>query len=549
MVACLCLAACVVPAGRAAALEPDEVAVVANAQSEESVALARLYLKVRNIPADRLVLVHTTKSYHVSRDKYNTQIAEPLRTVLRERGLADDIRAVCLMWHVPVRVGKANLPRVHAAKAIYAKEAEKARYRLAIAAELLDEVGRKFPEPKTDGIEPLGDLFPGARTTPDPLPELGKLLGKLQRTLQAKHATITKIADPAKQKIAWRQYLAVLKEVQGVRGVLLHIKKHDPPIDLKRRPLLDRLKAAGETLREVKASKLSGETAKTLSDALGEVGGAATAGANAHRQTQQLKRFSWADASVDSELALLWWGDYEPAGARPNLLHWRHAAKAAGKDVPRTLMTARIDGPTPEIARRLINDAVAAEKSGLTGTFYLDAGCERSKKYDGHLKKLAGFVRRRVDGERINVHLDTAKPVLKPDSAPNAALYVGWYSLRKYVSAFTWRQGAVGWHIASFEAKHLRDPDSNEWCVKMLQNGVAATLGAVDEPYLHGFPMPQEFFGLLLTGRYTLAECYWRTVPMTSWRMTLIGDPLYTPFAGRGLLRESDLPDGLAPAD
>jgi uncharacterized protein (TIGR03790 family) len=131
-------------------------------------------------------------------------------------------------------------------------------------------------------------------------------------------------------------------------------------------------------------------------------------------------------------------------------------------------------------------------------------------------------------------------------SCPDAALYVGWYSLQKYVPAFRWVRGSVGWHVASFEAQHLRDPASQEWCVKMIQNGVAATVGAVEEPTLGAFPLPQDFFPLLLTGRYTLAECYWRTVPQASWRLTLIADPLYNPFAKNPQLPLSALPPMLA---
>ena len=95
---------------------------------------------------------------------------------------------------------------------------------------------------------------------------------------------------------------------------------------------------------------------------------------------------------------------------------------------------------------------------------------------------------------------------------------------------------------------HLRDPDSREWCVKMLQNGVAATLGPVKEPFLQAFPLPQEFFPLLLTGECPLAECYWRTVPSTSWMMTLICDPLYNPYRADPALDVGALPRGLAPA-
>jgi hypothetical protein len=48
---------------------------------------------------------------------------------------------------------------------------------------------------------------------------------------------------------------------------------------------------------------------------------------------------------------------------------------------------------------------------------------------------------------------------------------------------------------------------------------------------------------LLLTGKLTLAECYWKTVPMTSWMMSLVGDPLYTPFKVNPQIREDQLSD------
>ena len=129
----------------------------------------------------------------------------------------------------------------------------------------------------------------------------------------------------------------------------------------------------------------------------------------------------------------------------------------------------------------------------------------------------------------------------------NAALYVGWYSLQKYVPAFTWKRGAVGWHIASFEAQDLRNPQSTRWCVRMIQEGVVATIGAAEEPRLLAFPLPNEFFPLLLTGRQSIAECYWRTTPLVSWRMTLIADPLYNPFKVNPQVRPEALPPGLAP--
>ena len=101
--------------------------------------------------------------------------------------------------------------------------------------------------------------------------------------------------------------------------------------------------------------------------------------------------------------------------------------------------------------------------------------------------------------------------------------------MRKYVDAFDFVDGAVGFHIASFEAVNLRDPNSSNWCPAMLVDGITATLGAVAEPYLQAFPQPKEFFEELYNGK-CLVEAYYRTNPFNSWQLVLIGDPLYRPF-------------------
>ncbi|KHE91571.1 MAG: hypothetical protein SCABRO_02680 [Candidatus Scalindua brodae] len=115
-------------------------------------------------------------------------------------------------------------------------------------------------------------------------------------------------------------------------------------------------------------------------------------------------------------------------------------------------------------------------------------------------------------------------------SCPDAALYVGWYSLARYVDSFEWKKGAVGFHIASSEASTLEQQDSQVWCKRLIEEGVAATLGPVEEPYLSSFPLPDVFFPLLMEGKLTLLEVYFKSIPHISWRMILIGDPLYTPF-------------------
>ena len=127
------------------------------------------------------------------------------------------------------------------------------------------------------------------------------------------------------------------------------------------------------------------------------------------------------------------------------------------------------------------------------------------------------------------VREDRTRELFPVGACPRTAIYCGWYSVKKYVDAFDFVDGAIGYHIASFEAVSLRDPNSSQWCPAMLKDGITATLGPVAEPYLHAFPEPKAFFQELFNGS-CLVEAYYRTKPFNSWQLVLIGDPLYRPF-------------------
>ncbi len=249
---------------------------------------------------------------------------------------------------------------------------------------------------------------------------------------------------------------------------------------------------------------------------------------------QRLRRTDHA-AAVDSELMLARIAEYPLAGWLPNPAFQGGTQATPGITRWDVLIVARLDGPTPAIARRLVDDALAAEAQGMTGGAYLDArwpeppvGSEVKSYalYDRSLHRAAGVLRRRGWG----VTLD-ATPELFPSGAElPAALYCGWYSLGRYVDAFRWQRGAVGYHIASSEAATLRAGNSQVWCKRMLEEGVAATLGPVAEPYVQAFPPPELFFDLLTRGVLTLGEVYRDSLPWLSWQMVLVGDPLYRPF-------------------
>ena len=240
-------------------------------------------------------------------------------------------------------------------------------------------------------------------------------------------------------------------------------------------------------------------------------------------------------AAVDSELALVQKTDYPLAGWIPSPFFWGFQGKKI-KNMPESaLLVSRLDGPTVKIVKRVIDDSLLAEKKGLKGKAYFDARWPDPGKsdlkgyafYDVSLHKAAAIVRASKLMETV---LDEKESLFQPGECDDAALYCGWYSLGKYIDAFKWVPGSVGFHIASQECQTLRQPGSTVWCKMMLEKGIAATVGPVGEPYVEAFPVPEVFFGLLLEGKATLAECFALSSPFLSWRMVLIGDPLYNPL-------------------
>jgi uncharacterized protein (TIGR03790 family) len=241
-------------------------------------------------------------------------------------------------------------------------------------------------------------------------------------------------------------------------------------------------------------------------------------------------------AAVDSELALVRTADHERRGWLPNpyYLGRRGQKMALGKD--QVLMVSRLDGPSPEVVRRMIDDSLAIEAKGLSGNACVDARWPAPKekqrlgsyaRYDASLHQWADYLAVNWPGKRF---FDQTKALFDSDACPDTALYCGWYSLGRYVDAFTWRPGAVAYHIASSECTTLKRSGSQVWCKRLLEEGVAATLGPVYEPYVEAFPLPALFFGLLTEGYLTLVECYQVSLPYLSWQMVLLGDPLYRPF-------------------
>jgi len=341
-------------------------------------------------------------------------------------------------------------------------------------------------------------------------------LGTHLRTTISRDDYDRKLAEPLRGRLTSRQFAGKIKCLLTIYGV---------PIIVGPRGQLEGRESELKYLEELLAQE------KAKIEQLEQGNSSGSNNSSNSKITQLQSRIDCitgreTSASVDSELSMVLSSNYELYRWQPNRL----MDGAAYLDL-NTLMVSRLDGPGEDIVIGLIDKAVSAEQTGLNGIAYIDSrGIPEQGgafgSYDQSLRDLAILTRLRTG---MTVKEEQTEELFAPGSCPDTAIYCGWYSLRTYIDAFDFIDGAVGFHIASFEAVSLRDPNSSQWCAAMLKDGITATLGAVSEPYLHSFPRPSDFFARLYKGD-CLVEAYYRTKPFNSWQLLLIGDPLYRPF-------------------
>jgi len=196
------------------------------------------------------------------------------------------------------------------------------------------------------------------------------------------------------------------------------------------------------------------------------------------------------------------------------------------------LMVTRLDGPSVEVARGLVDKAMEAETNGWWGRAYFDArglGTNDAYRRGDDWMRGAAAVAQRYGFETV---LDE-----KPETfsagfpMPQVALYAGWYD-QAVSGPFTqpsveFMPGAFAYHLYSFSAQTIRSTSS--WVGMLLQKGAACTMGAVDEPYLQGTPDIATFVHRLTFLGFTFGEAAYAAQGALSWQTTIIGDPLYRP--------------------
>lgn len=530
--------------GVRAGLIPPECVILYPTDSTESLRVARHYAQARGVPMDHLVPVDVPIRTTVTRDQYNLVVVPTVRRFLESQPWGHTVRCLITSYDFPLRVAERHptqdermrADRLARRRGEVLLELERAAHslesRLALAA------GRAGPDPPlTENDLNISDKDMSRRI---------ELIDALRRRIVGADGLLAKNPYPT-----FAQDALALLQLAGGNRQMLELLSANP--GMLGEDSAEKLQLARQAVAMTQARIRDLIQLPRTDEQRDELYGLARQQAGAMAELMRLDddvralRGEATAAAMDSELALLWCDDVDPFKWHTNPAAIRQYAMPANPPPtplpgrPAIMMVSRLDGPSVEIVERLIDASIAVEKRGLKGNFYIDArglpGDDLYAVYDRDLLALAELVRGKSN---MNVVLDTRPELFTRGQCPNTALYCGWYSPRRYVPALEFLPGSVGVHIASFELMSIKGGGPAYWCPGMLSDGVGATFGPTAEPYLPAFGRPSEFFGLLLTGEFTLVECFFYTNPFTSWKMALVGDPLYRPFAANPQLKIED---------
>ncbi len=433
-------------------LRPEEVLVIANEASDDSMALARYYMKKRNIPQKNLFTVDFPNQKHrrpISHKSFQEKIVKPLQQFLEKTELKEKILLLLTLYDVPYKVAGPS----------------------ALA------------------------------------PKLKRNITKYQNKLKEK------LADPN----------ANTKKIHHLRERIEKSKTELKKIE----PIWDALLAQQHASARKRAAQVLANHA-SLDSELAWLFRRDVYGASATKSTR-LKAYFGRTANP-----------YFSQGMK--FRAFRKRSKAAGllEQNGMIYLSARLEGPSLEISKNLVDLAIQAEKNGPAGIGCFDArrstiGQTKSGNALGETWVRRAYIETHNAG--FQTIFDEKKTLFEKGACPNTLFYWGWYALQNYQDVFEshFAAGAFAVHTASGEASDIRhfNPDKkNPWCAGLLAHGVAFCSGPISEPFLDAFPHADLFYPKLFQG-WSAGEAYWASQSYLSWMMVMIGDPLYTPFSGK----------------
>lgn len=240
--------------------------------------------------------------------------------------------------------------------------------------------------------------------------------------------------------------------------------------------------------------------------------------------------------------------------------HFTHSYTVGGKPM---YLVSRLDGPVDSALgiyriTNLVDQALYAEKYISTTPGYLNGTMYVSSPYppntytvpttDSDIKtgnyntvvgaqKNIGYAGRYAESYGVTwANLGSQNN--------NAFMYSGWLNYDYYSGGrqYQWLPGGTGVDLNSNTfGWSIRATGTPAWATLALADGITATCGVTNEPYVNGHTRPNILNYYLLKG-YTFGEAASLASPNIGWMELNIGDPLYAPFAPK-----TNVVDNVAP--
>jgi len=200
-------------------------------------------------------------------------------------------------------------------------------------------------------------------------------------------------------------------------------------------------------------------------------------------------------------------------------------------DADRALIVSRIDAPTYEAAKNMIDKAYEMKNQALAnGRFFFDPYSNFNSGQSQYITDLTDFYINTLFDLNMKVcsttfispYIDVVFPYLKHDS-----FYWGWFTDRATESFFksTDTERIFFYNADLDSAFTVKNTVAGNFCPLAILNDYVSVAGAMSDPGEDGFLRPRPFFDALYRGA-TIGEAYLYSNPYYNWTMALFGDPL-----------------------
>ena len=452
-------------------VRPEQVAVIAAADHEESQQVAQYYCQQRGIDPGRVISVSFPEGDQLDRETWEKKVRLQIRTWLDENDPESEITCFVTTYGVPLSIGDWAATKEREQWNRFYDEALNVRFKAfnRLLARMADLANVDF--------QPLP-----AET---PSPELGKEFDAIAQKCQQFVPSL-----PADQRANAGQRLQnSVRQIAGLGPFVNGIKaKIESSGENNQRFIAQYERALGINQGYTEALNRMGQMPPSFDREIGVLrvlemsNGILGAIDWIRKQKAELEKET-ALSSFDSELALVRVEAYRRIGTYP----LSDASLLNSITGSRVYRVTRIDGPNVEVAKSLIDRAIEASQGQLDSeqNIYIDQrglpakADPRDLAIENWLDRVAKSF---ASVEGVKVTRDEGPELFGSGVCPETKVYFGWYGLGEYRNSFTFASGSTCYHLVPGDALGIHIAEDTGWCKGFLSKGATWVVGSVSRP-------------------------------------------------------------------